>query len=58
MAIKSLLALYEITYRVVRCKKPHIIAEELILPAVVDMVLIMIGGFVAKKKTKKKHDQL
>jgi hypothetical protein len=31
-----------------KCKKPHTIAEELILPAAVDMVNIMIGEFAGK----------
>ena len=32
-----------------RCKKPHTIAEELILPAATDLVSIMVGKNVAKK---------
>ena len=32
-----------------RCKKPHTIAEELILPAATDLVSIMVGENAAKK---------
>ena len=34
---------YKVTYRVAHCKKPHTIAEELILPAATDLVSIMVG---------------
>ncbi|XP_072400691.1 protein FAM200A-like [Diabrotica undecimpunctata] len=37
-----------VAYRVAKCKKPHKIAEKLILPAV-DMVTVMIGESAAKK---------
>ncbi|CAK1599035.1 unnamed protein product [Parnassius mnemosyne] len=40
---KALLASYKVAHRVAKCKKPHTIAEELILPAAVDMVSVMIG---------------
>ena len=40
---------YKVAYRVARCKKPHTIAEELILPAATDLVSIMVGENAAKK---------
>ena len=43
------MASYKVAYRVARCKKPHTIAEELILPAATDLVGIMIGDNAAKK---------
>ncbi|KFM58755.1 hypothetical protein X975_21296, partial [Stegodyphus mimosarum] len=36
-------ASYEVTYRIVKFKKPYTIAEHLILPVAVDMVNIMAG---------------
>ena len=36
-------------HRIVKCKKPHTIAEELILPAAVDLVISMIGEGAAEK---------
>ena len=38
-------------HRIVKCKKPNIIAEELILPAAVDLVSTMIGEGAAEKLT-------
>jgi hypothetical protein len=35
-------------YRVVKCKKPCFIAEELILPAAVDVVNIMVVEYAVK----------
>lgn len=35
-----------------KCKKPHTIAEELILPAVLDMVNIMVGKSVGQLISK------
>jgi hypothetical protein len=39
----ALLASYKVAHRMAKCKKPLTIAEELILPAAVDMVNIKIG---------------
>jgi hypothetical protein len=47
-----LLASYKVAHRIAKCKKPHTIAEELILPAPVDMVNIMIGGSTWKLLSK------
>jgi hypothetical protein len=45
-----LLASYKVahTSTIAKCKKPHTITEELILPAAVDMVDIMIGESAGK----------
>ena len=40
---------YKIAHRIAKCKKPHTIAEELILPAAVDMVKAVIGNSEAEK---------
>jgi hypothetical protein len=47
----TLLASYKVTYRITKCKKPHTIAE-LILLAAVDMVNIMIGESAGKLFSK------
>jgi hypothetical protein len=39
----DLLATYKVAYRFAKCKKPRSIVEELILPAAVDVVNIMVG---------------
>lgn len=39
----ALLSSYKVAYRVAQSKQPHTIAEELILPAAVEMVTIMLG---------------
>jgi len=39
----ALLASYKVTYRVAKCKEPHTIVEELILPPAVVVVNIMVG---------------
>jgi predicted RNase H-like nuclease len=39
----ALLISYKASHRIAKCRKPHTIAEELILQAAVDMVNIMIG---------------
>ena len=43
------MASYKVAYREARCKKPHTIAEELILPAATDLVSITIGDNAAKR---------
>ncbi|XP_059375528.1 zinc finger BED domain-containing protein 5-like [Carassius carassius] len=43
------LASYKVAYRVAQCKKPHTIAEELILPSAIDMVSTMINEATASK---------
>ena len=43
------MASYKVSYSVARCKKPHTIAEELILPAATDLVSIMVEENAAKK---------
>jgi hypothetical protein len=47
-----LLASYKAAHRIAKCKKPHTIAEELILPAVVDMMNIMVGESAGKLLSK------
>jgi hypothetical protein len=47
-----LLESYKIAHRIAKCKKPHKIAEELILQAAVDMVNIMIGESAGKLLSK------
>lgn len=46
---KALLSSYKVAYRVAKSKKPHTIAEDLILPSAMDMVSIMIGESAAKQ---------
>jgi hypothetical protein len=41
-----------IAHRIAKCKKPHTIAEELVLPAAVDMVNIIIGESDGKLLSK------
>ncbi|XP_075048007.1 zinc finger BED domain-containing protein 5-like [Mixophyes fleayi] len=48
----ALIASYKVAYRVAKCKKPHTIADELILPAAVDMVTIMVGESAGKLLSK------
>ncbi|XP_031333855.1 zinc finger BED domain-containing protein 5-like [Photinus pyralis] len=46
---KALLASYKVSYQIARCKKPHTIGEELILPAAIEIVETMFGDTFAKK---------
>ncbi|GFV29919.1 zinc finger MYM-type protein 6 [Trichonephila clavipes] len=45
---KLLLTSYKVSYKIARCKKPHTIAEELILPAAIEIVETMSGDNFAK----------
>jgi hypothetical protein len=51
MPSNASLASYKVAHRIEKCKKLHTIAEELILPAAVDMN-IMIGESVGKLLSK------
>ena len=46
---KAQLASIKVAYRIAKCKKPHTIAEELVLPVALDLVSTMIGESVAQK---------
>ena len=46
---KALLASYQVAHRIAKCKKPHSIGEELILPAAIDLATTMIGEGAAEK---------
>ncbi|KAI2649397.1 Zinc finger BED domain-containing protein 5 [Labeo rohita] len=43
------MASFKVAYRIARCKKPHTIAEQLILPATLDMVSVMLDETSAAK---------
>ena len=42
LSSKTLLASYQVALRIVKCKKPHTVAEELILSAAIDLVSTMM----------------
>ena len=46
---KAQMASYRVAYRIAQCKKPHTIAEQLIVPAAQDMVSIMLDETSAAK---------
>ena len=46
---KALLVSYQVAHRIAKCKKPHTIAEELILLAAFDLATTMIGEGAAQK---------
>ncbi|GFW08151.1 zinc finger MYM-type protein 6 [Trichonephila clavipes] len=46
---KALLTSYKVSYKIARCKKPHTSAEELILPAAIEIVETMFGENFAKE---------
>ncbi len=46
---KAQMASYRVAYRIAQSKKPHTIAEQLILPAALDMVSIMLDETSAAK---------
>ncbi|XP_072380568.1 protein FAM200B-like [Diabrotica undecimpunctata] len=46
---KALLASYKTSHQIARCKKPHTIGEELILPAAIQIVETIFGDNFAKK---------
>ena len=40
---KALVAFYQVAQRFAKCKTPHSIAEEIILPAVINLASAMMG---------------
>ena len=46
---KAQLASLKVVHRIAKCKKPHTIAEELILPVANDLISTMIGDSAAQK---------
>ena len=47
---KAQLASFKVAYRIAKRKKPHTIAEELVLPAALDLIPTMIGESAQKLK--------
>ena len=47
---KAQLASFKVAYRIAKRKKPHTIAEELVLPAALDLIPTMIGESAQKVK--------
>ena len=45
---KVQLASFKVAYRIAKCKKVHTIAEELVLPAALDLVSTIIGESAAQ----------
>ena len=48
----ALLSSYKVAYRVAKCNKPRYIVEEIILPAVVDMVNIVFSESAGRQPAK------
>lgn len=46
---KALIASYKVSYKIARCKKPHTVGEELILPAAIEIVETMFGDNFSKQ---------
>jgi len=46
---KAQMASFKVAYRIAQCKKPHTIAEQLILPTALDMVSTMFDEASAAK---------
>lgn len=49
MTSKAQMASFKVAHKIALCKKPHTIAEQLILPAAIDMVTIMLDEASAAK---------
>ena len=47
--VKAQFASFKVASRIAKCKKPHTIAEELVLPAALDLVSTTIGESVVQK---------
>ena len=47
--VKAQLVSFKVAYRIAKCKKLHTIAEELVLPAALDLVSTIIGELTAQK---------
>ena len=49
ISTKAQLASFKVAHRIAKCKKLYTIAEELILPAIIDLVSTMLGDSVAQE---------